>query len=171
MELHQHRSVVHLDSDCTQHPSAVPRESGSSSLWSPVVLGKLGFLCFKRSRAASVRPHLEPHSTWHQLGGAGASFRVAPHLASCSGSSSPRGAPDWEARLCLHSSRVPCHQTTSSATGTLQWQSGQSHSRALQAACSRLLPSAMPAPCPTASKHLGAIRQNAGFQGWVGFCV
>lgn len=63
------RSVVHLDSDCTQHPSAVPRGPGSSSLWSPVVLGKLGFLSF-------VLRDQEQHQcgrTWNHraLGGAG----------------------------------------------------------------------------------------------------
>lgn len=40
------RSVVHLDLDCTEHSSAAPRGPDSSSLWSPVVLGKLGFLSF-----------------------------------------------------------------------------------------------------------------------------
>lgn len=83
-----------------------------------------------------MQAHLEPHSTWHQLGGAGASHRVAAHLTPCSaaasGLSSPPGAAGLDPRLCLHSSRVPCSQTTSSATGTLQCHSGQTHSLALQ---------------------------------------
>lgn len=83
MELHQQRECCSLRLGLYRTPL-----SSSQRAWQQLPLvtshpGQTGlsFLCVKRPRAAPVLPHLEPHSTRHQLGGAGASHRVAPHLA------------------------------------------------------------------------------------------
>lgn len=160
------RSVVHLDVDWTQHPSAVPRGPDSSPLWSPVILGKLGFLSFvleDQEEHQCTWNHTALGTSWEEQGhhtGWLHTFHRAQllplvhhpskeHLKSGAG--------------CVCTAVVFPGTNQLLCQGTLQCHSGGTQGRALQS----LLPSATPAPDPTASGHPGAIPQMLLFRaGW-----
>lgn len=73
-------------------------------------------------------------------------------------------------RFCVYiGATFLCHQTTFCATKQLL-NARQVRTMAKHQSQSRLLPTVMPICYPAALKHLGTICQNAGFEGWVGFC-